>query len=196
MKTRNIIIYLVLIFTFYPSCSSLSQSSKVYNILDIGPAGGYIFYDKGSYSDGWRYLEAAPANSEVKAEWGIRGEGTNIPNTNTGIGSGHANTMLILEKMIENNESVCAAKICADMNINGYTDWFLPSRDELNEMYKVLCAGNVNANIGGFDIGRTFYWSSSEGDVVTVWVQSFADGSQHGRTFRYGDYCIRAIRAF
>lgn len=38
-----------------------------YDILDIGPAGGYIFYDKGYYSDGWRYLEAAPADLRVVA---------------------------------------------------------------------------------------------------------------------------------
>jgi hypothetical protein len=29
----------------------------------IGPAGGFVFYDKGSYSGGWRYLECAPENA-------------------------------------------------------------------------------------------------------------------------------------
>lgn len=36
-----------------------------YQVGDIGPAGGYIFLDKGFYSDGWRYLEAAPADMKV-----------------------------------------------------------------------------------------------------------------------------------
>jgi len=40
-----------------------------YKIGDTGPAGGIVFYDKTSYSDGWRYLEAAPASNEIKASW-------------------------------------------------------------------------------------------------------------------------------
>jgi len=35
-----------------------------YQVGKVGPSGGYVFYDKGSYSGGWRYLEAAPASSE------------------------------------------------------------------------------------------------------------------------------------
>ena len=37
------------------------KANKDYKIGDVGPAGGYIFFDKGYYSDGWRYLEAAPS---------------------------------------------------------------------------------------------------------------------------------------
>ena len=41
------------------------EPEKEYKIGDVGPAGGIIFYDKGSKSDGWRYLEAAPADLRV-----------------------------------------------------------------------------------------------------------------------------------
>jgi TolB-like protein len=44
-----------------------TDNSTVYRVGEIGPSGGYVFYDKGSYSDGWRYLEAAPASSEFRA---------------------------------------------------------------------------------------------------------------------------------
>jgi hypothetical protein len=42
---------------------------KIYKIGDTGPAGGIIFFDKTSFTNGWRYLEAAPASSEIKANW-------------------------------------------------------------------------------------------------------------------------------
>lgn len=44
-----------------------------YALRDTGPAGGYIFYDKGYYSSGWRYLEAAPSDQSPKPEWGCGG---------------------------------------------------------------------------------------------------------------------------
>ena len=37
-------------------------STSQYQVGDIGPAGGCVFYDKGEYSDGWRYLEVSPAD--------------------------------------------------------------------------------------------------------------------------------------
>jgi hypothetical protein len=44
-------------------------SVGTYKIGDRGPAGGWIFYDKGVISDGWRYLEAAPVEMEFRTTW-------------------------------------------------------------------------------------------------------------------------------
>jgi len=116
---------------------------------ELGPAGGYIFYDKGNYSAGWRYLEAAPAGWSGSAddpgkEWGgygtlVGGTGTEI---GTEIGTGASNTQKIVAKFGNaepyGNETDYAAKLCADYRGGGYDDWFLPSRDELGLMYDNL----------------------------------------------------------
>ena len=60
MKKVLLVLCLVMITFSFSSCAK-----KEYKVGDIGPAGGYIFYDKGSYSNGWRYLEAAPADLRV-----------------------------------------------------------------------------------------------------------------------------------
>jgi len=48
--------------------------------------------------------------------------------------------------------------LCDDLVFNGYSDWYLPSSDELNKLYL-----NKSA-VGGFS--NTFYWSSTEEDLV------------------------------
>jgi hypothetical protein len=45
-----------------------------YKIGDQYPAGGIIFYDKGIFSDGWRFLEAAPDETDYYAQWGANGK--------------------------------------------------------------------------------------------------------------------------
>ncbi|MCK5267483.1 MAG: hypothetical protein KAR07_04900, partial [Spirochaetes bacterium] len=60
----------------------------------IGPAGGFICYDKGSYSDGWRYLEVAAASTEWTKQWGSYG--SIIGGTYTAIGTGQANTTVVV----------------------------------------------------------------------------------------------------
>jgi len=44
--------------------TTVTEENDTYALCDTGPAGGYIFYDKGYYSSGWRYLEAAPVSTE------------------------------------------------------------------------------------------------------------------------------------
>jgi len=176
-----------------------------------GPAGGFVFYDKGEYTNGWRYLEAAPRNSDFAAEWGL--SRFDFPETSTRLGDGKENTALIIKYLKENDETGKAAQLCAALDINDYTDWFLPSKDELNEMYKVLM---LDTNVGGFNglyyyaypnwyRSRYWYWSSSAKGYIT-WSQDFNGGLQTTGYYFKGDVeqghgrddmlAVRAVRMY
>jgi hypothetical protein len=152
-----------------------------------GPAGGIVFYDKGRYSDGWRYLEAAPARVEFRAAWGA--DGNNVSGTMTDVGSGNRNTQIIVVRLRSLGESNRAAQICAAMDINGYKDWFLPSRDELRLMYTNL----KQKGLGEFS--NNWYWSSSDYNIYYAGIQDFSNG-----VLRSGEKnetnSVRAVRAF
>ena len=176
-----------------------------YALHDIGPAGGYIFYDKGIYSktdfpivkaapdptpvtppsDTWRYLEAAPSDQSPNLEWGCMGSSISGADGTT-VGTGAQNTIDI--------EAGCttpgtAADLCANLSLGGYSDWFLPSKDELNLMYQNLKLYGVGSFID------TDYWSSSENDAGTALSQDFFDGTQYIDNKDYV-YRVRAVRAF
>ena len=160
-------------------------SSRTYNVGDRGPAGGFIFYDRGFIADGWRYLEAAP--TDFNAPWG--GYDRNVAGTDTVIGSGKRNTQIIAEFLNRIGESNRAAQICVAMNVNGYTDWFLPSMEELALMYTNL----KQRNLGGFS--NNWYWSSSQISNNYAWYQSFSDGRRLD-SVKYDTGSVRAVRAF
>jgi hypothetical protein len=174
------------------SAGSVTAATTVavssYALLDIGPAGGYIFYDKGSYSGNpsWRYLEAAPSDQSLNAVWGC--DGIEISGADgTAVGTGEQNTIDI--------EAGCAtadtaADICANLSLGGYSDWFLPSKDELNLMYANLKVFGV----GGFD--DSYYWSSSESYNIAAYGQNFSNGTQNASAGKYTPLRVRAARAF
>ncbi|MHC1693001.1 MAG: InlB B-repeat-containing protein [Sphaerochaetaceae bacterium] len=184
-----------------------------YVVGGFGQAGGYVFYDKGSYSDGWRYLEAATSDIDLDESddqpifgyyWAtVTGPSTSVGGTNIGIGTGEENTAALvtamgaaaytLDETSADTTTDYAAKVCADLVVSKdmveYDDWFLSSKDELNEMYQ-----NLKRNdLGGFSGG--FYWSSSESDASKAWDQSFYDGTQNpvNRNFAF---MVRPARAF
>jgi hypothetical protein len=133
----------------------------------IGTSGGYIYFDKGEYSDGWRYLEAGPNNliynNSNKIYWGCTGGQVN--QTQSGMGFGQANTTRIVSQCSDAN---CAARLCDNYAINGVTDWFLPSEDELMAFYK--SANNVYtiATASYFnDYTDRYFWSSTEATNLT-----------------------------
>ena len=163
----------------------------VYSIGDIGPAGGYVFYDKGSYSDGWRYLEAAPSDLEERYKWGTISSLYSLV-TSTDIGKGKTNTNGIVNCCT--NASETAANACLEYSVNGYDDWFLPSKDELKLMYTNLYANGI----GGF-VPYT-YWSSSiysnsSSYSSSSWRHGFGTNDP-GASPRYDKNFVRPIRAF
>lgn len=165
--------------------NEIRAQSVVYKIGDQGPAGGTVFYDKGNYSGGWRYLEAAPGDQSEGAEWGCHKKA--VPGKQgTAIGAGKSNTQEIIDACAE---AGIAAKLAAQYQGGGKKDWFLPSKDELNELYKNL----HKAGIGGF--ASYGYWSSSEETAEYAWYHGFLTGSQK-KFNKYNSSRVRAVRAF
>ena len=175
-------------FKYYYRRMSTVEETGAYALRDIGPAGGYIFYDKGSYSNGWRYLEAAPASTEwTGKEWGSYG--TLIGGTGTGIGTGQSNTTTIVTWLNSHSETDRAAQLCDSLVYSGYSDWFLPSKNELNLIYENLKVFDV----GGF--AGYGYWSSSEDSAYHAWGQGLGSGTQASGN-KSANLQIRATRSF
>ena len=181
-----------------------AQWRDYYIVGDTGPAGGIIFYVAASeqttnYTDlngasitlGWKYLEVAPGEVTVDGsttlKWSSQDSGSY--GTETGIGSGLSNTYKLLSSASDNLRFP-ASQACADYGNNtDYDDWFLPSKDELNEIYE-----NRDA------LGTTFktddkYWSSSQYSSYYAWTQLYDNGGQYNSDFTT-DYYVRPVRAF
>ncbi|MDR3342977.1 MAG: fibronectin type III domain-containing protein [Treponema sp.] len=158
-----------------------------YAVGSVGPAGGYIFYDKGDTSGGWRYLEAAPAGTEFTAQWGAYNN--NVQNTNLAIGTGKQNTETILIFLQSTGEFGRAAQRCDSLSFEGYSDWFLPSLGEVYLMWENL----KQKGLGGFS--NEWYWSSSQSSDMYSWYLPFSDGTQ-ATTYKSSSILIRAVRAF
>ena len=114
------------VFSMGTSNITLYAEWTPYGLLNVGPAGGKIFYDKGHYSEGWRYLEAAPTDQSTGTDWGCY-ETAISGADGTEIGTGKQNTLDIVADCATSGS---AAAVCATLTSGGYSDWFLPSLDE------------------------------------------------------------------
>jgi len=167
------------------ACSSPGANNpKTYAIGDQGPAGGLVFFDQGSVINGWRYKEVAQSDQSAGIQWG--GLGTLIGGMTN---DGKANTDAIVSAL----GAGTAAYLCKTLSINGYNDWFLPSQNELSDVFQNLQAsghGGIPANVD--------YWTSSELTANTAyqghWIgigNTFSGASKNSTTIP-----VRAIRRF
>jgi hypothetical protein len=172
----------------------VTPPTRITQVGDTGPGEGIIFYIRpagfpvtydGSTSTA-HYLEAARNNIGIYA-WASSGFiNTNITGTETGIGTGRENTRLILAT---DTAAPAALATRSGYNAGGsLTDWFLPSREELNLLYE------NRAVIGGFGTG--WYWSSSQYFSFIAWALDFIDGLQNPNSNKAVSANVRAVRAF
>lgn len=157
--------------------------SKTYKIGDAGPGGGIVFYDKGSFSDGWRYLEVA--TKDIKGTFSFGKSGS--LGTKNALGAGEANTQSIVN--LNGATGNYAAMLCYQYEEGGFTDWYLPSIDEL-KMINDTVRTNKNVNMT-----KAGYWSSSQ------LSNSYALGFSYQTRKQFSDsmskkYYVRPVRAF
>ena len=149
----------------------------------IGEAfgGGIVFYLDSTKVHG---LIMPPADQSTSAQWGFFKE--QIGANGKKIGDGKQNTDMISKTSTDKS---IAANICSSLKLNGFSDWVLPSIEELKPMYynfKAKALGNFSS---------TQYWSSSETDFNNAWMMNFGLGvSTENNVIQR--YCIRAVRYF
>jgi hypothetical protein len=151
--------------------------------LGIGSfhSGGIVFFLD---STGEHGLVCATSD-QGSFPWGCYG--TNI-GTSTSIGTGQINTNLILSQC--SNRPI-AASVCDDLILNGYSDWYLPSKDELDILYTNL----RNHPVAGFG-NSGWYWSSSQLYSLAAWFLFLDLGIMYGSGGKFNPGTVRAIRSF
>jgi hypothetical protein len=190
-----------------PACTNVTSSDGVTSLScaqggvcvvgDTGPGGGIVFYVAGANftSTGsdcgttCRYMEAAPAASEVQRSWATNvnaNQTTAVTGADaTAIGSGYQNTVDI-KNQTGNVAATSAAVYAFEYTNNGKSDWHLPSKDELNQLY-------VNKDTVG---ASEDYWSSSENADDRGWFQTFGGGHQNPSDKNTTTIYVRPVRAF
>lgn len=167
--------------------SQMSVSTPTYVIGDF-VQGGVVFW-----------VSASGAHGKVVSIYNVGPvpwsniTGLAIGASAQSLSNGAGNTIAIV---MQSGHTSSAARHCADLAYGGYDDWYLPSKDELDDVYTNRVAINTTATAnGGEDIANAFYWSSTEDNVTSAWVQSFLNGNQI--SFGKGENIrVRAVRAF
>lgn len=161
-----------------------------YAIGDRGPAGGLIFfYDEDDRYPDFEFMEAAPAlwtgiRGERRLIWGC--EGRLLGSDALDIGGGSANTRRIVQRC---SEAESIIEVVNSYSENGYSDWFIPSRAELDLMW-------INLHEQGLgDFQPEFYWSSTEQDGDSGWGMYFGTGNQRSLP-KWLKERVRPVRTF
>ena len=168
------------------------QTLREYKIGDVGPAGGLVFYDKGKIVKGWRYLEAAPEDVADSSIWGANfGAWLSAPWASIESSREYIDNLI---PALGGAERCTAVLLCKSLTMGGFSDWFLPTKGQLDLMYKNL----RKAGLGKF--ASDWYWSSSinqesNNENGSAYCQSFSRGSSVLMSLGFKAR-VRAVRAF
>jgi len=153
--------------------------------------GGFIIYLDDSGEHG---LIAAETDQSEGIIWD---NGTDCKKTNVttlSIGAGQANTTRLVSVL---GLGSYPARKCDELVLNGFSDWFLPSLEELDCMQKALSVFDREYNLNGI-----YYWTSSEAPETEVsrscsaWVQNLFTGEKRSWAKNDPTPYVRAVRAF
>jgi hypothetical protein len=181
---------------YVPPAPPSDPAPRAYSVGETGPGGGIVFYAASTpFTCGptlnlsCKYLEAAPTTGTdawTDAIYWWSDVFTEIGTTGTAIGTGYSNTLAMNTQ--SSSSGIAGTRSQDFRGPNNLTDWFLPSRDELNEMY-------LSRDIIG-DLTSNYYWSSSEFNAAVGMDHGLGDGNQT-LDYKNENYVyVRPIRAF
>ena len=177
--------------------ATAGSGSTTYSVGDFAQGGIVFWVDE----TGQHGLVAAKEDQSTGVRW-YAGTYGNTQAKGDGPFSGEANTSIIIaaQVAIGDDGSTYAARICNELQVTEggktYGDWYLPSKEELNLMYQNKATIDATAGVnGGSGFASAFYWSSSESNSNSAWLQYFDGGFQrdYGKNLTY---YVRAVRAF
>jgi hypothetical protein len=154
-----------------------------------GHDGGYVFYNDGIGGG----MVVTTTLSLAPQVW-IYGGTTQISilgTTGTIFGSGENNSSLITGQA---GHTASAADACLVYWDGTYSDWYLPSKDEMQRMWEILA--NTLAKRTTYEFEESEYWSSSENNASTAWAMYFSDGTWQPADKSDNTIYVRPVRNF
>jgi hypothetical protein len=186
IMTQNPMHAMFMTITLAITLSCSSDEAEFVPEIGLEYGGGIIVYVDDTDQHG---LIAATTDQGVDVAWGCEGIYISVPGsqgTSTAVGSGKANT----EAIVFNCQTPgIAARLCDELSMGGYDDWFLPSLDELQLLYEARI-------LPGLNLEEAHYWSSSQANDFNAYFILFYNGTQSTYNKDQSDYRVRAIRTF
>ena len=167
------------------------SAAQVYSVGDTGPGGGLVFLISGglTYEMAPKTWSGSSSDDTPSLAWCSDTTTSIAGAVGTAVGTGSANTTAMLALPCTSGAAFSADAYAG----GGLTDWFLPSKDELNAMWLHSQVVGFNTATYGFASGG--YWSSSQDGALNAWGQGLVSGGQVSGP-KYGALRVRPVRAF
>jgi len=166
---------------------TVCSDGTVYAGLSVASAPMYV-----TRCDAGQSWSGAACTGTRATFWWNAGNNTGTTTPAQGSTDGQTNTTNLIaldsNSLISGTQKHDAAQYCADLTEDGWSDWYLPAKNELNTIYTNKVA------IGNFDTSGTYYWTSTDNANATAWLQRFSVGTQTDGNKWTASYYTRCAR--